>query len=131
MPTLQIIVVDPPTQFPPYTRLELLLADKDGQTYPPVIEGGDLRFDLPIEIRPDKAGDMQGWGPAVVRQNDGRRFVYLNWIGHQNGMSRCFRRLKVFLDRVSGFPGESDSYTVRVQGQDRKGGPACATAVVV
>lgn len=128
---IQIYVVDPPTVFAPYDEIELVLSTKDGIFPPAATEGADLRFDVQVEIRPDKSGTLQGWGPAVNRQPDGRRFIYLAWIGTTSGGRSMFRRLKVFLDKVSLFPGHESVYTIHVKGKDPRGGPACASAIVL
>lgn len=130
MAKLSIVVVDPPNQCIGYDDIELVMSTKEGES-PPVFVGADeLRFDVEIDIRPDRSGDLQGWGPAVNRQGDGIRFVYLAWIGTQNGRRTMFRRLKVGLDLVPGFPGSAKEYTVRVRGRDKRGEPACARAVL-
>lgn len=85
-------------------------------------------FEATFELKTDRSGNLQPSGPAVQRQNDGRRFVYLSWCGTQGPETRMFRRLKVFFDTVPGFPGPLEEYRVQVKGTDRRGGPACATA---
>ena len=131
MSLIHIHVVDAPTSFAPYDEIELVLSTKDGTFPPAATDGANLRFDVPVEIRPDKSGTLQGWGPAVNRQPDGRRFIYLGWIGTAGGEPTMFRRLKVFLDTVSLFPGHESMYTIHVNGKDRRGGPACASATVL
>ncbi|MFZ4509006.1 MAG: DUF5990 family protein [Fimbriimonas sp.] len=128
--TVEIVVVDPPTHFAGYDSIELVLSTKDGN-FPPVSKTErELIFEVSVEIRADKSGVLQGWGPAVNRQGDGVRFIYLSWIGTQGGFPAMFRRLKVGLDQVPGFPGPQDRYSVRVSGQDKRGGPACARATL-
>ena len=121
MKTLTIIVDNPPTEFDGMTNLRLALQTPTGYV-DGLREGQDLRFDLMYEEKADRQGRVQPAGPFVQRQPDGRRFVYLSWIG--NGTS--FRRLKVFFDQVP-----EGASTVRVDGRDRKGGPACASARVI
>lgn len=130
MVRLSIVVVDPPKHFASYGDIHLVLSTKEGEFAPDFVGASEIRFDVDIEIRPDRSGDLQGWGPAVNRQGDGTRFVYLAWIGTQNGVRAMFRRLKVGLDQVPGFPGSAENYSVRVRGRDKKGGPACARAVL-
>lgn len=128
--TIQIFVIDPPTQFEGYDEIHLVLSTNEGHYPPSAVGPGFLRFDVQVQIRPDRSGILQGWGPAVNRQGDGIRFIYLSWVGSQGGVARMFRRLKVGLDQVHGFPGDATEYEVRVKGTDRHGGPACARAVV-
>ena len=131
MTLIQIYVVDAPTSFAPWDAIELVLSTKDGIFAAAAAEGADLRFDVSVEVRPDKSGTLQGWGPAVNRQPDGRRFIYLAWLGTTGGERTMFRRLKVFLDTVSLFPGHETVYVIHVKGKDPRGGPACASATVV
>jgi hypothetical protein len=62
-------------------------------------------------------------GPMVVRQSDGRRFVYLVWLDSQGGR---YGRIKLWADQISS-PGAVGRVTVRIPGSDSKGRPACAT----
>ncbi len=127
---LQIVVVEAPAAFVGFDAIELLLSTKDGFFAPVQKSPEELRFEVEVEIRPDRNGDLQGWGPAVNRQGDGIRFIYLTWFGIQAGMKSQFRRMKVGLDQVPGFPGEAEHYEVRVKGTDKRGCPACARATV-
>ena len=131
MTLIHIHVVDAPTSFAPWDAIELVLSTKDGIFPAAATDGSNLRFEVPVEVRPDKSGTLQGWGPAVNRQPDGRRFIYLAWLGTTGGERTMFRRLKVFLDTVSLFPGHETVYVIHVKGKDPRGGPACASATVV
>jgi|GEM_PF-2445781 len=131
MPTLRITVQDPPSEFSDYGEIKLLLEMPMGLADPGSHSGRDLIFEVPFELKPDRSEILQPSGPLIQRQNDGRRFVYLNWLGRQNGESIRFRRLKIFFDKVHGFPGSSERYETRIMGVDKKGGPACATAQVL
>lgn len=128
--TVQIFVIELPKAFDGYDGIHLVLSTADGH-FPPTEIGPDyLRFDAEVEIRPDRSGMLQGWGPAVNRQGDGVRFIYLSWLGTQGGFPRMFRRMKVGLDQVPGFPSSATEYQVRVKGTDKRGGPACARCVL-
>ena len=82
--------------------------------------GDELRDDLSFEI---------GWkgehpvGKMVVRQGDGRRFVYLNWLDASGGR---YGRIKLWAHQIAP-PGTFGEVLVRLKGTDKKGRPACAT----
>ncbi len=121
--SLRIVLVDPPLEFGGMLNLEARLeVGKDsfpGDAGTFVVEY-DLRF----------AGD-HGWlprGPAIQREKDGRRFVYLGWYGTKDGVRTRFRRLKVHLE---GFDHFAEAPTICVSGRDKRGGPACATAAIL
>ena len=121
MKTFTIIVDNPPKEFDGMTNLRLKLQTPTGYV-DGTSDGTDLRFDLTYEEKVDRQGRIQPSAPFVQRQPDCRRFVHLSWIG--NG--QVFRRLKVFFDQIP-----EGGTTVRVEGWDRKGGPACASARVL
>ena len=131
MATFQITVVDPPSEFPGYADIDLFLQTPTGYIAAASKSESAFVFEAPFELKADRSGTLQPTGPAVQRQNDGRRFVYLSWRGTQGSMTSMFRRLKVFFDTVPGFPGPLAQYHLRVKGTDKRGGPACATAEVL
>jgi len=124
VPIFRITVVDPPSEFGEYGRVKLLLQMPDRLVEP--IRPGV--FEILFKLKPDRSGAPQPTGPAVQRGSDGRRFVYLCWLSAQGVM---FRRLKVFFDTATGFPEDLAIYEVHVNGRDKRGGPACATAQIV
>jgi len=132
MPNLTILV-DQPAEGCTGQRDVQLTFDDGGADIPGVrMPDGALRYIVKFDLVQDKEGNPRPAGKAIKRQGDGRRFVYLNWIGTPtNGPRTMFRRLKVFFDQVPGFPGDAENYSVRVQGTDKKGEPACATSVPI
>jgi len=130
MPSFQITVVEPPSEFSDYTEIGLFLQTEAGFVPPVRKDAEAIVFEVPFELKADRSGVLQPTGPAVQR-GDGRRFVYLSWCGKQGASAVMFRRLKVFFDRIPGFPGPLEAYRLRVKGTDKRGGPACATAEVL
>ncbi len=88
---------------------------------------GDLAFCTEFEWAADRYGDLYGRGPAIVRQNDGQRFIYLAWLDDRRKM---FRRIKLFV-RQFATPPQQGPFQVILSGIDGKGMPACSTAKVV
>jgi hypothetical protein len=126
--TLEITVTEVTIMCDGRDRMELLLQTKEGHEKGRWNDDGSMTFDVPFELRPDRAGVIQPWGDCVQRQPDGRRFVYLVWFRTKGAEKSSVGRLKVFFDRVPGFPGANEFYSLRVLGRDPKGRPACATA---
>ncbi|MGV3617454.1 MAG: DUF5990 family protein [Fimbriimonas sp.] len=131
MPKLRVTVLDAPTEFGEMEDVRALLQSGDDFIEPVGVEGGDVSFEVPFTLRPDREGVPQPSGPCVRRESDGRRFFYLTWFGTQGGARRSFRRIKVYFASIPDFPGDEDEYSLRVQGRDARGGPACARAQVV
>jgi hypothetical protein len=83
-----------------------------------------------VEVRPNKkTGEPDFYGPEVFGTAD-RRFLYAQWIGDSpQAKDQLFRRLKIDLNGIAqkqAFAGKP--LTVEVQGCDKTGTPACATA---
>jgi hypothetical protein len=131
MPVLRIVVLQPPADFGEYRDLELVMQNKAGSSGPRRLEDGSLEFVACFEMKTDRSGVLEAVGPEIVRQGDGQRFIYLQWWGVRGGSRETFRRIKVFLDQVPGFPGAGEDLEVRVLGVDKRGTPACARAVTV
>lgn len=66
-------------------------------------------------------------GKMVVRQNDGRRFIYLVWL---DARGERYGRIKLWAEQIAA-PGTTGRVLVRVPGRDGKGRPACATVAGV
>jgi len=128
MPTLTIVVKDPPSAWSDYDSIALRLPTASGSVEGRALENGDLEFTVPFEIRPDRAGVVQAWGPLINRQGDGRRFIYLAWYGRRGALEEMFRRLKVYTELIPGFPEIGEEVKLQIAGKDAKGTPACATA---
>lgn len=78
--------------------------------------GHGNRFQITVSVREGK------WaGPAVGRNPDGRRFVYLAW---RSGSGVAIGRIKLYQDQVRGD-------FVRIAALDHRGQLACATAHVL
>lgn len=90
-------------------------------------QSGDLEFSTEFEWAPDRQGDLHARGPAIVRQNDGKRFIYLAWLDEKGAM---FRRIKLFV-RQFATPPQQGPFLVTLSGIDGKGMPACSTAKVI
>lgn len=129
MPVFSVRVVDPPGECLGMTNVELYLQTPSALV-PGTAEGSDLRFEVPFTMRPDRSGVPQPSGDVVHRESDGRRFIYLVWLGDQDGRRESFRRLKVYFDLAPGFPAPAETYSVSIRGRDAKGLPACARAQV-
>lgn len=131
MPTLWITVLEPPTEYLATTDIKLFLQSKTGNFPPTERDAGAAVFEVPFDFKADKSGVLQPAGPAIQVHGDKRRFVYLAWHGRQGAASGMFRRMKVYFDRIPGYPGTTDEYRVSVKGTDKRGGPACATVELI
>ena len=83
-----------------------------------------------VEVRLNKkTGEPDFFGPEVFGTAD-RRFLYAQWIGDSpQGKDQMFRRLKIDLNGISAKQvDEGKPLSVEVQGCDKNGTPACATA---
>lgn len=76
----------------------------------------DLRFELTWK-------GEHPVGPTIVRQGDGRRFVYLVWLDETGGR---YGRIKLWAEQIAS-PGTTGIVRVRIPCKDSKGRPACAT----
>lgn len=127
MPTLRIIVFAPPREFEGAKDLRLTMSSKSGEIEAKS-EGDSLIFEAEFEMKADRSGTMYPSGLEVVHHGDKRRFIYLNWWGETAEGYRCFRRMKVFFERIPNFgDGMADQYEVFIKGTDKRGGPACAS----
>ncbi len=123
---LIILVENLPTTFleQGFTELKLVSQGKKGILDPEILDDA-FRFVVPIQI---KSYQRLG-GPFVYRYGDQRSFVYLQWWGrNESNQWITFRRIKLYFDQIEGWPIER---TVRISGTDRKGHPACSTAIVL
>lgn len=123
MPTLSIVVIDPPDYFSEQGPVSLALQTAGGYREGLRV-GSNLRFEVGYRLREDRSGVLQPTGDLVQRQPDGRRFVYLAWL---NAEGISFRRLKVHFDLADYTQTHCE---VRIAGRDAKGTPACASARV-
>ena len=63
------------------------------------------------------------------KYGDQRPFVYLQWWGRNSANQWVtFRRIKLYFDQIEGWP---EACSVTISGTDRKGHPACSTAIIV
>ena len=76
-------------------------------------ESPDHTWELEVELK-----DGRWVGPAVGKNGDGRRFVYLAWLTDEG---KIFRRIKLYQDQVT-------SPVVRILAIMPDGSPACSTA---
>ncbi|MBN8691171.1 MAG: hypothetical protein J0L72_10350 [Armatimonadetes bacterium] len=86
--------------------------------------GSSLQRELAFEI------SWKGENPtglAVVRNSDGRRFVYLVWL---EPTGKRYGRIKLWANQIAA-PGTTGRVLVQVPGKDSKGRPACATVAGV
>ncbi|HXH60107.1 MAG TPA: DUF5990 family protein [Fimbriimonadaceae bacterium] len=85
-----------------------------------------------VEVRRNKKTDEPDFFGHEVFGTADRRFLYVQWIGDlPKEQGKMFRRLKVDLGGISTKQASADKpLTVDVKGVDKKGAPACATAVV-
>lgn len=112
MPTLTILVTDPPTEYGDYRDLKLKLAAGKA-LIDPSSEGAYI---VDYAIKND-----QPTGPSVVRGNDGRRFIYLQWLGVKEGQVQPYGRIKLFFEDI---PAGAESVTL--PGKNQRGQPSCA-----
>lgn len=126
MPILRVIVLDPPKECPGYPSLQLVLDTKNGTVPPTQREDGSLVFETEFQFKPDKEGVPQPVGPAIVYHGDKRRFVHLNW----SSEFTQYGRIKVFFERIPGFPSDAELFEARIKGRDSRGKPACASVAI-
>ena len=123
---LVVTVKDLATVFPEegLTNLKLVSQGKKESLEGHLTDTG-CRFLVPVELR----DDGRPVGPFVYRNSDQRSFIYLQWWG-RNAANQwvTFRRIKLYFDQISGWPEVS---SVTINGTDRKGHPACSTAIVL
>ncbi len=113
--TLTIQIADVPTEFEGRPVFLVLVDKKKGN-----ITSSTNTWEIEINQKPNRNGELFWSGDAVQHHGDGRRFVYFAWFDSSNKM---FRRLKVDLNQVT----ESTKNLV-VHGTMKDGSPACATA---
>jgi hypothetical protein len=128
--TLHIIVHEAPKQWNGMVDLELVMQAGKAVIPPSNSSDNQLRFQTEVEWKPDRAGILQPTGPSIVRQNDGRRFVYLQWWGSLAGERITFRRIKLYTQQIDGFTPDASHVEANVMGIDAKGCPACSTAII-
>ncbi len=128
MSTLTIFVTNPPADFPEngMKNLRLIVQGKK-RNLDGALDQGSLRFEVPIEFHPDG----RPRGEFVNVYGDKRPFVYLQWWGtNAAGLPETFRRIKLYWDQLPA-PDADGNYLVKISGVDKKGHPACSTALVV
>jgi len=122
---LTILVADLPTTCVPYGAIRLKLQKKKGLADP--VNGV---FVVTLERKLNRKGEEHWAGDDVHFHGDGRRFIYLQWIGQSGQM---FRRIKLYLDHIMELdPTKPDQeITVKIHGRGKDGSPACSTAKLV
>ena len=123
---LVIQVLNPPESFPDEGIFDLKLVSQGKKELLPGQKTDDgLEFRVPIQIREDG----RPAGPFVYRYGDQRSFVYLQWWGRNSANQYVtFRRIKLYFDQLPEWPSTN---VVTISGTDRKGHPACSTAIIV
>lgn len=124
MATLRIKVDDLPTRYEPYGDIRLMLQKKKV-----LVAAVDGVFVATLERKMNRKGEENWAGDDVHFHGDGRRFIYLQWIGQSGQM---FRRIKLYLDQIPGLEPGIESAEVKIAGRMPKdGSPACSTARLV
>ncbi|MDO3643953.1 DUF5990 family protein [Mucilaginibacter sp. L3T2-6] len=128
--TLHIILQQPPA------GIQFALQKGHGNNFEiagkQLSDGGDLRFDLPIEVKGAGKSDTPQFGGPFVQGPAGEKFIYIG-IGTFAGQpgSPWDRRLKVPLRNISwqmvNEAAEKGGLETIVQGTAKDGTPACAT----
>lgn len=113
--TLTIEIVDPPTEFEGQS-VRIVLVNKKKEFFP----SANHSWQIEIEQKPNRAGELFWSGDTVQHHGDGRRFVYFAWL---TSSGKAFRRLKVDLNHVT-----EETQILKVAGKMKDGSPACATA---
>lgn len=122
--TLKIQVADLPTRCEPYGNIRLQLQSKK-ELRDPV----DGVFIATFERKANRKGEVHWAGDDVHFHGDGRRFIYLQWLGESGQM---FRRIKLYLDQIPGLEPGVENVEVKIAGRMPKdGSPACSTARLV
>jgi hypothetical protein len=128
MSNLTIFVANPPDDFPEngMSNLRLIVQGKKRNLEGSEVPNG-LQFEVPIEFHPDG----RPRGEFVNVYGDKRPFVYLQWWGtNAAGLPETFRRIKLYWDQLPA-PDAGGNYKVTVSGVDKKGHPACSTAIII
>lgn len=112
---LTIEIVNPPESCE-NQGIQILLVDKKSG----LISSKSNCWQVEIEQKPNRAGQVFWTGSTVQHHGDGRRFIYFAWI---NTTGQMFRRLKVDINDVT-----PETKLIQVQGTMKDGSPACATA---
>jgi len=109
--TFRIEVSDVPADWPPVGRLRLLWQSRvRPQEF---TESAAHSWEIEVGLK-----DGHWVGPAVGKNGDGRRFVYLAWLADNGAI---VRRIKLYQDQVTGT-------VVKLQSRMPDGSPACSTA---
>ena len=123
---LIIVVQNPPLAFleEGIRELKLVCQGKKSLLDPEILDQA-WKYVVPVEIK----ADGRPGGPFVYRYGDQRSFVYLQWWG-RNAANQwvTFRRIKLYFDQIEGWPQMN---TIAISGTDRKGHPACSTAIAL
>jgi len=107
----RIEVVNVPTHWPEFGRLRLVWQSRvRPQEFR---ESADHCWEIDVAIK-----DGKWTGPAVGKNPDGRRFVYLAWLTEDG---RICRRIKLYEDQVA-------EPVIRILPTMPDGSPACSTA---
>ncbi|MBS1703322.1 MAG: hypothetical protein JST12_16790 [Armatimonadetes bacterium] len=123
MTRLLIRVDNAPTRCEPYGAIRLQL-----QTKKAFEEAKDGVYTVPMSQKENRKGETHWAGDGVHYHGDGRRFIYLAWIGERG---QRFRRIKLYLDHVPNLGEGEGDVEVTIAGTMKDGTPACSTARVL
>lgn len=126
MPDLVVSFEDAPSEHLEYGPIELVLQLKGKNRTAEYESAPDRVWRIPLERK-----NGQWAGRAVQHHGDGRRFIYFEWRYDVDGEPKGFRRIKLYLEHIVNLTEESGEVAVKVLGRDKKGSPACSTAVLV
>ncbi len=126
MAELIVSFLDAPTEHPEYGPIELVLQLKGKNRTVEYESSPNGLWRIPLERK-----NGQWAGKAVQHHGDGRRFIYFEWRYFDDGKPIGFRRIKLYLEHIVKLQVDSGEVEVIVQGRDKKGMPACSTAILV
>lgn len=115
-----------PTEHLEYGPIELVLQLKGKNRTAEYERSPNSVWRIPLERK-----NGQWAGKAVQHHGDGRRFIYFEWRYFEDGRPKGFRRIKLYLEHIVKLQEDSGQVAVTVKGRDKKGLPACSTAILV